>query len=124
MRLIWVLLLFLICAGSSPAQVPSNNIAPPDVEILKYKWSKGSSRDSRLQPRPFMDASTPSPSGPIFDRNQDSQTPLRTQTQSSSGGFYSGGRRVRYVYSLKIKNNGAKTIKAIEWEHVFLDPDN
>lgn len=27
-----------------------------------------------------------------------------------------------YVYKIKVKNNGSKTIKSLEWEYQFLDP--
>jgi hypothetical protein len=29
----------------------------------------------------------------------------------------------RYIYELKIKNNGEKTIRAIIWEYVFFEPN-
>lgn len=121
MKLLWLLLFLLTCAVTSSAQEASTNVAPTDVEILKIKWSKETS--SLMLGRPFMDASTPSASGPVFDPNQDSHTPLRVQ-QNSPVGPHLGRPRVRYVYSMKIKNNGSKTIKAVAWEHIFLDPGN
>ncbi|HKC65278.1 MAG TPA: hypothetical protein VKB86_16675, partial [Pyrinomonadaceae bacterium] len=79
---------------------------------------------SIVRGRPSMEASTPTPSGPVFDRNQDSHTPLKMPQNSPNAGPYLGRPRFGYIYSLKIKNNGQKTIKAVAWEHIFIDPGN
>lgn len=45
--------------------------------------------------------------------------PPRKNTSERAASNYS----TRYIYELKIKNNGEKTIRAIVWEYVFFEPN-
>jgi hypothetical protein len=107
-------------------QTPQNDL-PPGIEIVKLKWDK----EARL-PQGY-DPSGGGSSGTISE-------PTRSSRGGSGGGSGSSNNSASttqglqppapsrvffvYVYSLKIRNNGSKTIEGVAWDYVFLDPSN
>jgi hypothetical protein len=124
-------LLGIFTCGSVVAQSESKQPAS-SIEILKLKWEK----QVRL-PRNFDPSVIPD--GTVFS-NMESRTAVPGSTQAPFGdeSRQEAARRsaalgpvdifpntpgrmpVFYVYSLKIRNVGAKTIQAVAWDYVFL----
>lgn len=144
-RRIFSPLLLLFFATAASAQSPSAPAAPGGVSVVKFSWygtiyrqgwdSSANSADNETMedPRssPMQDPGVsrlPRPSGaPVnIGRNREravqSRDPLSGAEQSTSGGPSSPRQRVEeYTYQVQIKNEGAATIEAVEWEYLFLD---
>lgn len=129
------LLLLCACAGAAGAQSPAAAApaqSPPDVEIVKHSWSK-----DRIdwEADPF--------GGPVENfadvrrRIADQRRLERARAGGVPGEASKIEREMRseqviksrppkppryaFSYKLSIKNTGAKTIKEIDWDYVFLD---
>ncbi|HEY0385352.1 MAG TPA: hypothetical protein VGC64_05045 [Pyrinomonadaceae bacterium] len=133
----FALVLFITAAGFVvSAQTPAGELPDaPSVKILKARWSQyynrftrnnsgsddagAAERRARRRRNPGSMASRP---GSMRDDPYGSM-------DSSVGGdpFLIGPRsqdraRSGYSYEVKIENTGAKEIKAIEWDYVFIEP--
>jgi hypothetical protein len=109
-----------LCMGSvmmADAQDASNETmrpGPPGITIISFKWAR------KISAPPPMRGEVPP-----FDASQDS---IGLQSSSIRPGplnnpFPSAGSlSYFYLYTMKIRNDGAKSIKAVAWEHVFNDP--
>src|ERR1041385_1149899 len=126
------LFLCVVAFGTASGQSTTNESAP-NIEILKLKWEK----QTRL-PKDFDPSVIPT--GVIFSEPE-SQT-IRPGTSAATtasravtiaetnpstqenGTFGNAPARmpVFYVYSMKVKNVGAKTIQGMAWDYYFLDP--
>ena len=112
-KIFLALALCLTVVGTSIAQQDSQNSSPPGVSILNVKWSRKLTPPGRFEP-PSFDASRSTPP----------QQPRPTVPVASSP-FPPGGRLpYYYAYSITVKNDGPKGIKALAWEHVFADPES
>lgn len=106
MKLIFWACFYLCLAGTGVAQTQNaaDTPSPPELVILTFKWSKQSSQRAILNS-----------SKAVFDASEkgvkmDTDIPARPATS------------IRYAYSVKLRNEGGKKIKAIVWDYVFLDP--
>jgi hypothetical protein len=115
MKIFITVLLCITGVILADAQDVSNDAVPPGITILKYNWAR------KMSPLPPARGEVPP-----FDASQDSIAP-----QSSTIGrpgplnnpFPAGGSlSYFYLYTLKIRNEGVKGIKAVAWEHIFNDP--
>ena len=140
MRRLFILAVIGLCtvvslSAVSLAQNSKSATASPDVEVLKFSWSKeriGWERD------PF--------SGPVenYDQMRVRLGNERRIQQAKSGSSMEVDKitreakaddanieRIRqkappryvFMYKASVKNTGAKTIKAIDWDYVFFEPD-
>ena len=119
---------FGTASGQSTASESASNI-----EILNLKWEKQTRLPKNFDPSVI-------PTGVIFSEPA-SQTILpgtsaatnasrdvaiaRTNPSTQENGTFGNTPSrmpVFYVYSMKIKNIGAKTIEGIAWDYYFLDP--
>jgi hypothetical protein len=86
--------------------LPKND-APPRVTIVKYKWQ-------RIGAGPTLDASfkaeSDSPNGSTSDPN----TPAQASGISDRDIPF-------FMYSVEVKNEGNKSIKAILWDYLIID---
>ncbi len=129
-RLTFSLLITLLLATFVTAQESSDKSDPTDLTVLKHSWRKdfvGMRADSNpLQPNEDLIQQTRAEKQVIRDRdyrlpNQTTELPMpvprpRPIPPDSKA-------REFYTYSLTVKNNGAKRIKAVEWEFQFLHPE-
>lgn len=129
-RLTFSLLITLLLATFVTAQESDSKSDPTDLTVLKHSWHKdffGLQADSNpLQPNEDLMRQTRAEKQVIRDRdyrlpNQTTEIPMpvpepRPVPPDSK-------RREFYVYKLTVKNNGAKRIKAVDWEFQFLHPD-
>lgn len=136
MRVMILALLIVWTATVSNAHSTATAQIPPDVVILKFSWSKertGWERD------PF--------SGPIenYDEmrararnerriedakrggNSAEVDKIKREVQADAANIAAGRQkappRYAFMYKVSIKNTGTKTIRAIDWDYVFFDPD-
>lgn len=130
----WSLLvsLVILCASGSVAALPQEAGA---VEILEFSWTK-----ERIRDRP---SHLPLASSEELIRQ--SQMNAQIAAARNSANKAAAGRietqainheeaknKARqtappedgYRYKVKLRNNGAKTIKSIDWDYVFIDPTN
>ena len=120
----------------SKAQSPSETSVAPGVEVLKYSWSKeriGWERDPFAGPVESYDEMR------VRMRNE-----RRIQEAKRTGNSLEvdkltreakaddanivgmrGKAPARYVFMYKasVKNTGEKTIKTVDWDYIFLEPE-
>jgi hypothetical protein len=88
-------------------QEPPKDQTPPGVMIRKYKWEK-------IGPGPTVDstfkAETDSPNGTSSDPNTPDQA---SGVKDQNAPFF--------LYSVELKNDGSKAIKAILWNYLIID---
>jgi hypothetical protein len=128
-RLTFSLLITLLLATFVIAQESDDKSDPTDLTVLKHSWHKeflGVRADSNpLQPNEDLIRQTRAEKEVIRERdyrlpNQTLELPMpvpgpRPVPPDSKA-------REFYVYQVTIQNNGAKRIKAVDWEFQFLHP--
>jgi hypothetical protein len=111
--------IFGLVAGVQSFPQNEASTATLPFEILKLKWEK----QARL-PEGF-DPSNGGASGSINDSATSGSSRGGGGGGSTTQGLQpSGPSRVffSYVYSMKIRNTGAKEIEGVAWDYIFLDP--
>ncbi len=130
MKALSLLLSLLLCA-SAPAAPPRQEGAA--VEVLSFSWTK-----ERIRQRPSM---LPLVSQEELIRQSRSEAQLaaarnaanrgaegRTETQiKNHEDATAKARRTNapedgYRYTVKVRNDGQKTIKSVDWDYLFIDP--
>ena len=118
---------FLVCGLIGFSFIVQAQTIPqksPDVEIYNFEWHirlhdiyiSGSGTQ-------LPDYSQNDPSNPK-NRNAGSSDPKRLEMPAQSRTVYSRSRFIGYESSVQLKNAGAKTITAIEWQHVFFTDES
>lgn len=101
-------ILFCFLAVTAPAQNPPKDETPPGVTVGKHKWQRvaaGPGIDSSFK------AESDSPGGAnLSDPNSPSPDPGSPQRNAPS-----------FMYSVEIKNDGNKSIKAVLWDYLIAD---
>lgn len=125
-----LLFLTLALAGAARAQGPA--VAPPDVEVVKYTWSKerinweanpfgGSVESFDDMRRRMVDqrrleraraGGLPGEAGKI-EREIRSEQVIRARPPAPP--------RYAFLYKVVVVNNGGKAIREIDWDYVFAD---
>lgn len=97
---------FLIAASAiaASAQISNPDHAPPNVQVLRQKWSRVSL--VQLTERPEYAEVIPPPRP---QQRPPRQSPIVSDT--------------RYVYEATVRNAGDKVIRAMRWDYVFTDPE-
>jgi hypothetical protein len=130
-----LLFLFLLGAAAVSAQTPATTTttppAPPDLVVLQKKWQTYV-RNPALDEDPFSanddfaDAQRQQKINEIQNKirgkggEQIEPTPPRIKKTKDTP---PPGVVTTYVYRARVKNTGAKTIRAIDWGYNFLDPE-
>lgn len=118
-------LVLLLLTTSVIAQVKTETSDPPDVSVLEKRWSK-ETRYRELDPK----KQKPNPRTPNEDLMKEARAEAGKRVITNGNDSPANetqplllDRQTTYVYKIKAKNNGLKTIKALYWEYQFLDPD-
>jgi hypothetical protein len=132
-RLKWlgVALVSLVSAATSFGQ-EAPAAAKPNIEILKLHWEKQIRLPSNFDPSVIPTGGTFSDPGSRTSGNTGAGSPLdatraATSAQSAARGSNNtfpatpGRLPVFYVYAIKVKNTGPKSIEGIAWDYVFID---
>ena len=122
-------LVLLLLTASSIAQENSASSGPPDIVVLEKSWSKKSSASSHdsnpLGPNEALISQTHMERAAIRQRDDslpNQPTEARMPIPRPRPIPPPVSAVTTYVYKMKVKNNGAKTIKSVDWEYQFLDP--
>lgn len=122
---------FFICLGvsiNSSAQQQFESSTPP-IEILKLKWEKEVRLPRSFDPSIIPGSSTSlSPTTAVgTPTNAADLTRAATKARNDAAEAETvfpltpGRLPVVYVYSIKVRNSGTKTIQGIAWDYIFLD---
>lgn len=129
-RLTFSLLITLLLATLVTAQESGDKSDPTDLNVLKHSWHKDfvglRANSNPLQPNEDLIQQTRAEKQVIRDRdyrspNQTTEIPMPVPGPRPIPPD-SKAREV-YVYKATVKNNGAKRIKAVDWEFQFLHPE-
>ena len=133
-RLRWLcVVLTSLVASSAPFGQEVRDPTQPNVEILKLHWEKQVRLPRNFDPSiiptggTFSDPASRT-SGSTGAGSSVDATRAATSTRSAAAGSNNtfpatpGRLPVFYMYTLKLKNIGSKTIKGIAWDYLFLDP--
>ena len=127
-RLILLLFLFLFAGGVS-AQPGPDTADPPDLTVAKKSWRKVV-RHPALDADPFeandaqKELQQAQKDNAVRNaiRIREGVTPQPTVARRKPLGTEPEGPSARYVYSVKVRNTGTKTILALVWDYRFFDP--
>jgi len=134
LRLKWLCVVFtsLVASGALFGQ-EALDPTKPNVEILKLHWEKQVQLPRNFDPSiiptggTFSDPASRT-SGSTGASSSIDATRAATSTRSAAAGSNNtfpatpGRLPVFYVYVLKLKNTGSKTIEGIAWDYLFIDP--
>jgi hypothetical protein len=123
-------LALLLLTTSVIAQENTASLDPPDVIVLEKSWQK--------QPLSAGNSSNPlSPNEDLINQTRLEKAEIRARDdrlpQPTEPRMPTPAPRpippppsavTTYVYKIKVQNNGSKTIKSIDWEYQFLDPQS
>jgi len=126
----WLLLTFLMCAAGN--SVAAQDAGDP-VAVLKFSWEK-----ERIRPIPSM-ATLASQDELIQQSRREQQLAAARNAQQKGAssrletqmGNHQDAKvkaqqtelpRDGYRYKVTLRNDGAKTIKSIDWDYCFVDP--
>ncbi len=134
MKALTLLLSLLLCANA-PAALSQQEGAAASVEVLSFSWTK-----ERIRQRPSM---LPLASSEELIRQSRSEAQLaaarnaanrgaegRTQTQiknhedATAKARQTNAPEDGYRYTVKVRNDGQKTIKSVDWDYLFIDPSD
>ena len=141
MRAIVILFLFTLASAAPPARQGGEPApqGPPDVAVVKFNWRK-----ERLPGWENQRFGAPVENYEAMRARVDNER--RIQQARNAGNKTDAGRRESsakvvedatygkddkpaerprdgYRYKLQVRNDGQKTIKLVDWDYVFLDPD-
>jgi hypothetical protein len=130
MKLLNLVMTGALLTAIVPAQNSSPISTPSDVEILNQSWRR-EVINTKLNADPFKvnDQTREALMAQRQPREVDPKKPdttraVQPKAPSSKAPTSGSGRRFEtYFYRAKVKNTGAKTIKAIDWYYVFINPD-
>jgi hypothetical protein len=138
MKPLIVLLLFVAVAATvahaqTPADAPP---APPDLQVVKFGWSKerlGWERDPFGGPiENFDEMRVRARNEKRIDDAKRGGSPevdrIKRESKADSANLEQRRReshpqRYGFMYKVSIKNTGAKAVKALDWDHVFFNPE-
>ena len=124
------LILCAVLLGSviASAQTSSSVSDPPDIVVLQKNW-RPYVRNAALDADPFS-ANTEFTDALRAQRVNDIQNAVRARGSESrepppprrnKGQAVSSQPTATYVYQVKIKNTGTKTIRVVDWGYIFAD---
>ena len=131
----WCMMLF-ICSAAAATSFAQENLAglAPPIEVLKLKWEREVRLPRNFDPSiipangafndPSSRTSATAPTSPL-DATRVATARVAAASSSSSEFPATPGRLpVFYVYSMKVRNAGARTIEGIAWDYLFIDPSS
>lgn len=115
---------------NAPAQTSPGVSVPPDIVVLQKSW-RLAVRNSVLDDDPFS-ANAEFNEALRAQRVNDIQNAIRARGSESrlpppprpnKNQDATSQPSETYVYQVKIRNTGTKTIRAVDWGYIFTDPD-
>ena len=135
MKLLAASFLILISALVASAQTPHNSQDPPDVTVVKFSWDKeriGWQRDPfsppvesndemRIRARDEKRIEEAKKSGSSVDVNR-AERDARADAAIAARMRQKAPPGYAYRYKVTLRNSGAKTLKAVDWDYIFFEP--
>lgn len=128
MKFLSLVLLASLSAGVVEAQDAPKGAAAPGVEVTKNSWRR-EVRNPALDEDPLIahhEQRALERAQKELARENKIRAGLGLEQLPPVNGVKSsrsdGGPYVEYVYEIRVANTGAKTIRALEWGYVLLDP--
>jgi len=135
MKLLAASFLILISALVALAQTPADSQDPPDVTVVKFSWDKeriGWQRDPfsppvesndemRIRARDERRIEEAKKSGSSVDVNR-AERDARADAAIAARMRQKAPPGYAYRYKVTLRNGGAKTIKAVDWDYIFFEP--
>lgn len=130
----WLCVVFIsLAASGAPLGQEAQDPAKPHIEIIKLHWEKQVRLPRNFDPSVIPTGGTFSDpasraSSSTGGISSVEATRAATSTRSAAAGSNSpfpatpGRLPVFYVYTLKLKNIGSRTIEGIAWDYLFIDP--
>ena len=126
--------IFLVSAATSVGQ-ESSGLSAPSIEILKLHWEKQIHLPRNFDPSVIPTGGTFSDPASRSALNPGGIAPLdatraassaQSSAASSNNTFPAtpGRLPIFYLYSIKIRNTGAKLIEGVAWDYLFIDPNS
>ena len=133
-RTLFLLVFLCAAAPAAPAQeAPPPQEAAAEIEVIKFGWTR-----ERIRQRPSL-APLASPDELIRQSRREAQlaaarnsanrgaaSAVETQITNDEKAAAKARQTVPpedgYRYTVKLRNNGARTIKSIDWDYIFIDP--
>jgi hypothetical protein len=123
--------LFILCAAVPAAAQPQD--ADGGVEILKVGWTK-----ERIAPRPSQ-LPLAGREELILQSQREAQlaaarnaanrgaasrveTQIQNHAEATARARQTPPPKDAYRYTVKLRNNGVKTVKSIDWDYLFINP--
>jgi len=129
MRILTLVSLLLLLAGTSAAQSSISAADAPDVIVTHAGWHKdvyipGLLDDPMQANQQHADLERDQKILMKENKNRarSGQTQLPPLASKISSNPNDPGRSVNYIYEAKVKNTGQKTIRMISWVYSFIDP--
>lgn len=130
-RFLWCTV-FLVTVHSAARAQNQTDPSPLPLEILKLKWEKQVQLPRNFDPSTipmsgvFNDANTRNTINPptsAADATRQATSAQSNAQTSQSVAFPATPSRlpVVYVYSMRVRNIGGKTIEGVAWDYVFVD---
>ena len=135
MKALTLLLSLLLCAHAPAALPRQEGASAPPVEVLGFSWTR-----ERIRQRPSV---LPLASHDELIRQSRSEAQLaaarnaanrgaegRTETQIKNHEDATAKARQTsppedgYRYTVKVRNDGPKTVKSVDWDYLFIDPSD
>src|ERR1700674_4939696 len=133
-RLKWLCVIFIsLAASGAPLGQEPQDPAKPNIEIIKLHWERQVRLPRNYDPSVIPTGGTFSDpasrtTGSTGTGSAVEATRAATSARSAAAGSNNpfpatpGRLPVFYVYALKLKNIGSKTIEGIAWDYLFIDP--
>jgi hypothetical protein len=119
----------VICGASTASALAQqqSEISAPSIEVLKLKWEKQIRLPRNFDPsiipanRTFNDLSPRTSTSPADAVR--TATQARNDASAATTSFPATPARlpVFYLYSMKVRNIGAKRIEGVAWDYLFID---
>lgn len=122
MRAVLALISVLCAAASAGAQTPSEAFPSPELQIVKYNWTKERLNWEKDPFRATVENALDARGRVTNERR--TQTPLEErQARDLKSEKTQPTVPPRYVfnYKLSVRNTGSKAIREIDWDYVFRD---
>lgn len=137
LKWLWVASVSLVSAGAAFGQIVQGP-ATPNIEILKLHWERQVRLPRNFDPSviptngSFVDPASRSSGAPVTSgatdmarRANDVKTASpNSPTPDAAFPATPGRLPVVYVYSMKVRNAGSKSITGIAWDYVFIDANS
>ncbi len=133
---LWLALVVLVCGAAVGVGAASRQEADGGIEVVKFRWER-----ERVRERPSL-VGFASPDELVRESHRQAQLAAARNTANKGAVSTVETQMTRdeaakakvqqtaappefgYRYTVKLRNHGAKTVKSVDWDYLFLDPSD